>query len=87
MKKCPFPEATEAENRQTDRIKDGKRQRERKSFPDSPGLFGCALLCSPPQLKEERGMSLPERDKLTMKSRGRSRGWLSARREREAGES
>ena len=31
----------------------------------------------------ERGMSLQEGDKLTMKSRGRSRGWLSATRERD----
>lgn len=62
-------------------------ERERKSCPDSPSLFGCAPLCSSPQLKEEGGMSLQERDKLTMKSRGRGRGWLSARREREVGES
>lgn len=87
MKKCPFPEVTEPQNRQTESKTERDRQRKRKTFPDSPSLFGCALLCSPPQLKEERGMRFQERNKLTMKSRGRSRGWLSATKERVVGES
>lgn len=83
VKKCPFLEVTEAQHRQTNWIKDRKRHTERKTFPDSPSLFGCATLYSSPQLREERGMSLQEGDNLTMKSKGRSRGWLSVRRERE----
>lgn len=73
----------------TNRQIESKAERERESegegmsFPDRPSLFGCALLCSTVQLKEERGTSLQEGDKLTMESRGRSRGWLSARREQQ----
>lgn len=46
-------------------------------------LLLSSAAAAPPQLREGRGMSLQEGDKLTMKSRGRNRGWLSARREGE----
>ena len=73
--------------KQTDRQNQRRRETEGEigTCRDSPSLLGCALLCSPPKLKEERGMRLQEKNKLTMKRRGRSRGWLSVRRERERG--
>lgn len=83
VKKCPFPEVTELQNRETDR--QNQRARQSETFPDRPSLFVRALLCPLPQLKEERWMRHQQRDKLTMKSRGRSRGWLSARWERRVG--
>lgn len=83
VKKCPFPEVTELQNRETDR--QNQRARQRETFPDRPSLFVRALLCPLPQLKEESWMRHQQRDKLTMKSKGRSRGWLSARWERRVG--
>lgn len=59
-----------------------ERDTERMASPDRTSRFGCALLHYAPQQKEERGMRLHDRDTLTIKSRGKSRGWLSRWRER-----
>lgn len=82
---CPFPEVTEAQNRQTESKTERDRDRER--------LFLTAQVCldvlySAPlhSWKRDEGWRFQERNKLTMKSRGRSRGWLSATKERVVGE-
>lgn len=79
MKKCPFPEVTELQNRQIYRIKDREKDTKRKALPDRPSLF---WMCSTPLLGGERDDFKRERRADHEKQREKQRVAVSEERKR-----